>query len=110
MSADIVSVPSSHLAPEVAVSLPPSLEATPQLAPASDPSPLFEELLSPSIDDADKGFDLDAPVTKLQPLPECWGHRGASASFPENTRQSFFEACKAGADGIETDIREFSTP
>lgn len=26
----------------------------------------------------------------------------ASASFPENTRMSFIEACKAGADGIET--------
>lgn len=81
-----------------------SVETTPALTPASDPSPVLSELISPALDDADKGFDLDAPVVKLNPLPECWGHRGASASFPENTRQSFIEACKAGADGIETDI------
>jgi phosphatidylglycerol phospholipase C len=101
MSAD--STPKATLAPHE-VSLPSSLEVTPALAPASDPSPVLSELISPALEEADKGFELDAPVVKLDPLPECWGHRGASASFPENTRQSFIEACKAGADGIETDI------
>lgn len=104
-------VPDNHLAPAASElerafanhSIPSSVEGTPSLAPASDPSPVFEELLSPSIEAADKAFELDAPS-----LPECWGHRGASASFPENTKQSFIEACKAGADGIETDIREYS--
>ncbi|KAI0080847.1 PLC-like phosphodiesterase [Panus rudis PR-1116 ss-1] len=36
-------------------------------------------------------------------LPECWGHRGASATFPENTLASFEAAIRAGADGIESD-------
>ncbi|KAI5449311.1 hypothetical protein NCC49_004813 [Naganishia albida] len=35
---------------------------------------------------------------------ETWGHRGASAAFPENTLASFAKACADGADGIETDI------
>jgi len=37
-------------------------------------------------------------------LPLCWGHRGASADFPENTLASFESAARAGADGIETDV------
>ncbi|BEJ13668.1 hypothetical protein CspHIS471_0308420 [Cutaneotrichosporon sp. HIS471] len=85
-------------------SLPSSLEVTPTLAPATDVSPVLSEIVSPHLEEADKGFELDVPIVKLDSLPECWGHRGASASFPENTRQSFIEACKAGADGIETDI------
>ncbi|KAG2042152.1 PLC-like phosphodiesterase [Suillus americanus] len=41
-------------------------------------------------------------VTKV--LPECWGHRGASAAFPENTLASFEAAINDGADGIESDV------
>ncbi|GAA6039630.1 hypothetical protein JCM8097_002226 [Rhodosporidiobolus ruineniae] len=37
-------------------------------------------------------------------LPACWGHRGASAAFPENTLASFEAAIKDGAEGIETDV------
>ncbi|KAK0230250.1 PLC-like phosphodiesterase [Armillaria fumosa] len=35
---------------------------------------------------------------------ECWGHRGASAAFPENTLASFEAAIRDGAEGIETDV------
>ncbi|RPD66866.1 PLC-like phosphodiesterase [Lentinus tigrinus ALCF2SS1-7] len=37
-------------------------------------------------------------------LPECWGHRGASAVFPENTLASFERAIRDGAEGIESDV------
>lgn len=37
-------------------------------------------------------------------LPECWGHRGASAAFPENTLASFEKAIQDGAEGIESDV------
>ncbi|CDO73826.1 hypothetical protein BN946_scf185015.g155 [Trametes cinnabarina] len=37
-------------------------------------------------------------------LPECWGHRGASAAFPENTLASFERAFRDGAEGIESDV------
>ncbi|KAL4081521.1 PLC-like phosphodiesterase [Scleroderma yunnanense] len=37
-------------------------------------------------------------------LPECWGHRGASASYPENTLASFEAAIRDGAEGIESDV------
>jgi len=37
-------------------------------------------------------------------LPECWGHRGASASYPENTLASFEAAIQDGAEGIESDV------
>lgn len=93
MSASTIPGPRTQLAPpkpEAEVSLPSSLEGTPQLAPASDPSPVFEELLSPSIDAADKGFDLDAPSAKPEwRMPECWGHRGVStATFHANCADS----------------------
>lgn len=39
-----------------------------------------------------------------QPLSECWGHRGASLAYPENTLASFTQAIADGADAIETDI------
>ncbi|KAJ7219338.1 PLC-like phosphodiesterase [Mycena pura] len=39
-----------------------------------------------------------------QSLPECWGHRGASARFPENTMASFEAAIRDGVDGIESDV------
>ncbi|KAJ7172410.1 PLC-like phosphodiesterase, partial [Mycena filopes] len=35
---------------------------------------------------------------------ECWGHRGASARFPENTMASFEAAIRDGVDGIESDV------
>ncbi|CAO1614782.1 unnamed protein product [Parajaminaea phylloscopi] len=38
------------------------------------------------------------------PLPECWGHRGASAAFPENTIASFDKAVRDGSEGIESDV------
>ncbi|KAI6130282.1 PLC-like phosphodiesterase [Pisolithus croceorrhizus] len=37
-------------------------------------------------------------------LPECWGHRGASATFPENTLASFEAAIRDGAEGIESGL------
>lgn len=37
-------------------------------------------------------------------LPLAIGHRGLSATFPENTRISFEAALAAGADGIEGDL------
>ncbi|KAG1783022.1 PLC-like phosphodiesterase [Suillus placidus] len=41
-------------------------------------------------------------MTATKVLPECWGHRGASAAFPENTLASFEAAINDGADGIES--------
>ncbi|EIW85921.1 PLC-like phosphodiesterase [Coniophora puteana RWD-64-598 SS2] len=38
------------------------------------------------------------------PLPECWGHRGASAAFPENTLASFEAAIRDGVEVVETDV------
>jgi len=35
-------------------------------------------------------------------LPECWGHRGASAAFPENTLASFERAIRDGSEAIES--------
>ncbi|KAG2156338.1 PLC-like phosphodiesterase [Suillus clintonianus] len=43
-------------------------------------------------------------MTATKVLPECWGHRGASAAFPENTIASFEAAINDGADGIESDV------
>ncbi|XP_006456842.1 hypothetical protein AGABI2DRAFT_154321 [Agaricus bisporus var. bisporus H97] len=37
-------------------------------------------------------------------LPDCWGHRGASARFPENTLVSFEAAARDGAEGFESDV------
>ncbi|KAI0722667.1 PLC-like phosphodiesterase [Earliella scabrosa] len=37
-------------------------------------------------------------------MPECWGHRGASSRFPENTLASFEAAIRDGAEGIESDV------
>lgn len=70
----------------------------PALVATDEDSPELPPIVSPGLDDGP--FDLGAAPR----LPECWGHRGASANFPENTLMSFIEACKAGADGIETDI------
>ncbi|OJA19341.1 hypothetical protein AZE42_00409 [Rhizopogon vesiculosus] len=43
-------------------------------------------------------------MTVTRVLPECWGHRGASADFPENSIASFAAAMKDGAEGIESDV------
>nr|GAT59327.1 predicted protein [Mycena chlorophos] len=40
----------------------------------------------------------------IRKLPDCWGHRGASARFPENTLSSFEAAIRDGAEGIESDV------
>ncbi|WRT68870.1 uncharacterized protein IL334_005851 [Kwoniella shivajii] len=91
------------------ISRPESTLPTPVLSPSNSigPSPAFSTVLqSPAVSE----FELEQeqnPFDKIDDgwrIPECWGHRGASASFPENTKASFVEACKAGADGIETDI------
>ena len=37
--------------------------------------------------------------------PKVYAHRGASADFPEHTRQAYLAAIKQGADGFECDIR-----
>ncbi|ODO01710.1 hypothetical protein I350_06536 [Cryptococcus amylolentus CBS 6273] len=92
------------------VAAPDSTLQTPALSPSNSagPSPAFSTLLqSPAVSEFslenENPFDRLSAVNK-EVMPECWGHRGASASFPENTIASFVEACKAGADGLETDI------
>lgn len=66
-----------------------------------------------------EGIDVDVPPTELEILQarvkescegrtqkvEAWGHRGASATCPENTMASFRATCEAGAQGIETGKR-----
>ncbi|KAI0751086.1 PLC-like phosphodiesterase [Daedaleopsis nitida] len=47
---------------------------------------------------------VSASSASARKLPECWGHRGASAAFPENTLASFERAIKDGAEGIESDV------
>ncbi|KAI0049415.1 PLC-like phosphodiesterase [Auriscalpium vulgare] len=42
--------------------------------------------------------------TTSRTLPECWGHRGASAALPENTLASFEAAIREGSEGIESDV------
>ncbi|KAK4686292.1 phosphatidylglycerol phospholipase C, partial [Tremellales sp. Uapishka_1] len=90
--------------PEMQPSISPNL-LTPALSAASDVSPALSILKSPALSVKDDDFVLDGgkKIEELK-IPECWGHRGASAAFPENTKASFVEACRAGADGIETDI------
>ncbi|KAF9000216.1 hypothetical protein BDQ17DRAFT_1359825 [Cyathus striatus] len=44
------------------------------------------------------------PCYSTNPLPDCWGHRGASSRFPENTLASFEAAMRDGAEGIESGI------
>lgn len=38
-------------------------------------------------------------------IPKVIGHRGASATAPENTLPAFEQAFKEGADGVECDVR-----
>ncbi|KAF9462014.1 PLC-like phosphodiesterase [Collybia nuda] len=45
---------------------------------------------------------MHIPLTKQRVLPDCWGHRGASSRFPENTLASFEAAMRDGAEGIES--------
>ncbi|KAF5387680.1 hypothetical protein D9615_000752 [Tricholomella constricta] len=55
------------------------------------------------------GTSIDALAPRksfliASPLPDCWGHRGASARYPENTLASFEAAIRDGAEGIESDV------
>ncbi|KAK7470131.1 hypothetical protein VKT23_001571 [Stygiomarasmius scandens] len=43
-------------------------------------------------------------ISLARTFPDCWGHRGASARFPENTLASFEAAIRDGAEGIESDV------
>ncbi|GAA5977035.1 hypothetical protein JCM11641_001282 [Rhodosporidiobolus odoratus] len=47
---------------------------------------------------------LSPRTLSREQLPDCWGHRGASAAFPENTLASFEAAIRDGAEGIESDV------
>ncbi|EJD53662.1 PLC-like phosphodiesterase [Auricularia subglabra TFB-10046 SS5] len=47
---------------------------------------------------------MTASAESKRRLPACWGHRGASAAFPENTIASFQAAIRDGAEGIESDV------
>ncbi|TNY19246.1 glycerophosphoryl diester phosphodiesterase [Rhodotorula diobovata] len=47
---------------------------------------------------------LERSPSSLDRVPLCWGHRGASAAFPENTLASFEAAIRDGAEGIESDV------
>jgi len=42
---------------------------------------------------------------RMRGRPRIWAHRGDSAHAPENTLEAFELARKAGADGIELDVR-----
>jgi len=43
--------------------------------------------------------------TKLSPVPQIWGHRGAMDFAPQNTIASFLLAQDQGADGVELDVQ-----
>ena len=49
----------------------------PSLVASDESSPELPPIVSPGLED--KPFDLNADPR----LPECWGHRGASANFRE---------------------------
>lgn len=76
-------------------SRPDSTIQTPALSPSNSagPSPALSVLQSPAVSE----FDLENPFDKIgyeddeAVMPECWGHRGASASF----RKSSFRASSA---------------
>ncbi|KAH9473767.1 hypothetical protein MJO29_000823 [Puccinia striiformis f. sp. tritici] len=79
----------------------------PKLAPLNfprsqhyHPSVMSEESKIPPADNRTTPGDKTRSTT----LPLCWGHRGASATFPENTLCSFEAAIKDGAEGIESDV------
>ena len=42
---------------------------------------------------------------RAEPGPRVYGHRGASAVAPANSLEAFREARRAGADGVELDVR-----
>ncbi|KAK9897228.1 PLC-like phosphodiesterase [Cystobasidium minutum MCA 4210] len=48
--------------------------------------------------------DTATATKKARKLPQCWGHRGASAAYPENTLASFEQAIRDGAEGIESNV------
>ncbi|CEQ39271.1 SPOSA6832_00764 [Sporobolomyces salmonicolor] len=62
------------------------------------------EPLSSSPADALIRPPLGSKKSSLEAVPQCWGHRGASAAFPENTLASFEAAIRDGAEGIESDV------
>ncbi|THH18212.1 hypothetical protein EW146_g2729, partial [Bondarzewia mesenterica] len=64
--------------------------------------PLTIRAPSPSSTSTIPFFSMSKPMSRV--LPECWGHRGASAAFPENTLASFDAAIRDGAEGIESDV------
>lgn len=80
---------------QLPVSRPDSTFQTPALTPSNSvgPSPAFTVLQSPAVSE----FDLEDPFDKIgyqddeTTMPECWGHRGASASF----RKSSLHTCSA---------------
>ncbi|KAH7105589.1 PLC-like phosphodiesterase [Auriculariales sp. MPI-PUGE-AT-0066] len=47
---------------------------------------------------------MQSRLVGKQRLPLCFGHRGASAAFPENTMASFQAAIRDGSEGIESDV------
>ncbi|KAG6854448.1 hypothetical protein C0991_006527 [Blastosporella zonata] len=47
---------------------------------------------------------MSLPSKQQRVFPDCWGHRGASSRFPENTLASFEAAIRDGAEGIESDV------
>lgn len=70
---------------QIHVSRPDSTLQTPALSPSNSagPSPALSVLQSPAVSE----LDLENPFDKIgyqddeDIMPECWGHRGASASF-----------------------------
>lgn len=80
---------------QLPVSRPDPTFQTPALTPSNSvgPSPAFTVLQSPAVSE----FDLEDPFDKIghqddeTTMPECWGHRGASASF----RKSSLHTCSA---------------
>lgn len=56
-------------------------------------------------DSASECARLPSSVTVPDSQPLIIGHRGAAAVAPENTLESFREALRCGADGVEFDIR-----
>ncbi|KAF4601277.1 hypothetical protein EYR38_005929 [Pleurotus pulmonarius] len=61
--------------------------------------PLLNRRLVPHSRSLTTPAAMDSPT---RVLPDCWGHRGASSRFPENTLASFEAAMRDGAEGIES--------
>jgi glycerophosphoryl diester phosphodiesterase len=48
---------------------------------------------------------MTAELSMFTNRPKIYAHRGASADFPEHTRQAYMAAIEQGADGFECDVR-----